>query len=163
MEKEEEHGEEDTANGEVDPKGPPPADCISDDATDGRAHCACYAFEGADDGREHWSLAERRDDGRYSVGCGLAGVTMNGDGVVRVTSWEHPYVNPPDKSPAHPKPANALPRINVGELCDKAQIKHPISRMTRAVRKTDLGWKMVISLPKTGNVAPTAIRLLFLL
>jgi hypothetical protein len=49
------------------------------------------------------------------------------------------YVNPPDKTPAHPRPANALPTIKVGEFGAEAHIRQPASRIARDARNTIFG------------------------
>lgn len=83
-----------------------------------------------------------------------AGYLFSGTKILGLT-----YVRPLESRPAHPSPAKALPAMKVGEFFDTAQIKQPISRISRDPRRTILGEKMLINLPKRGRVAPTMTKL----
>jgi hypothetical protein len=54
----------------------------------------------------------------------------------------------PEKIPADPTPAIARPMIKAAELGAAPQMALPISKMTRAIKKTHLMEKKVYSLPK---------------
>jgi hypothetical protein len=57
-------------------------------------------------------------------------------------------INAPEKMPAPPTPAMALPAIKTAEELAAPQINEPISKMMMLTRKVYLTERMLYSLPK---------------
>lgn len=70
-------------------------------------------------------------------------------------------INAPEKMPAPPTPAIALPAIKTEEELAAPQIKEPTSKMMMATRKVHLTEKMLYSLPKGSWNAAVVRRYLY--
>lgn len=64
----------------------------------------------------------------------------------------------PEKIPAEPRPAMALPTIRASEVGAMPQMKEPSSKMKRAIRYVHLMEKKVYSLPKVSWKAQVVSR-----
>lgn len=75
------------------------------------------------------------------------------------TSPLYTYINAPDRMPAPPKPATALPPIKVGEFLERAHIRDPPHTKPIHIKNIVLGLNVAYSLPIKGCVAPVTSRL----